>query len=475
MKKSTMLTATTMALGLFAVPAAIYAEETKDPVVTELKTEENTQSPEVIEEANQIKNEIIDEAQKLEDQAWENYDQVYDETQNDINEAYDRENKVLNDIDNLLTEIEETEDSITETKDIIDQTDVDCKNTASAVTDGYYELWDAGQANLNARNEWFDTHSSEESSKIEELELVQGSKEGTYYINYNESLADFNALDYATAMYANDYDEEAYNKIIDSLLLKSLNPEPTLKATDDLINALNANWNDKTTKAWIEALNAYKVVVNNLNSLHFTDAIDEMFAQKGRLDQLKTLEVSLEDQESALEEAEKDLEKAREETLRIEEESLKAEEAAFASWEAAVKVREDCENGIFNKVDKENYAAYNELIDKLNDFLKNPTKPTKPGTPDHINPGKPEQPGNLVKPESKPTPSIKTEESVKTYTLKADKTVKVLVNTPSAVADKITGTVNTSENSGLAGLLLSMFTSLGLMGVLLNKKRKLYK
>ena len=362
--KTTKITFSALALSLTIMgiqPANILANDdiTEEDVNIETQTEVKTP---VTEE------DIKTEVDQIVDTTKENYDTTVEEVNTDLENRQEEIDTTKENIETTNTAITEATEEKTEiettTNDTLEETNEKTEEVVAQTTNAIDNMDGVTEKSVDF---WSDKDYDNETA---ENQLALGNimdKEDVQYETmqqittiYDQAPTDYEKLYNATIQYGKDYDEEAYNKAIEGIVIPEYDFNKTYEATDNLIEALKP-FTD--TQGYIDSLNAYKQSVKELADLNYAQTFKDLYTLKGEYDKVRALEQAIAQKEAEVKELEANLEKQEAEYVQAKADGDEKIAEALDAWDKAKDVQDKTNQGIYEIVPNDSlYDQFNKLV-----------------------------------------------------------------------------------------------------------------
>lgn len=391
--KTTKITFSALALSLTIIgiqPTNILANDDITEKDVNIETQTEVETPVTEEDIKKEVDQIVDTTK-------ENYDTTVQEVNTDLENRQEEIDTTKENIETTNTEINEATEEKTEIETTTNDTLEETKDKTEEVvnqTDSTYDAMDAisEEGSVFWKDHVYDNSTDETKEVLDEVwdkGNVQLDTMADITAIYDQAPTDYEKLYNATIQYGKDYDEDAYNKAIEGIVIPEYDFNDTYEATDNLIEALKP-FTDNSATEYIKALEQYKVSVKELADLNYAQTFKDLYTLKGEYDKVRALEQAIAQKEAEVKELEANLEKQEAEYVQAKADGDEKIAEALDAWDKAKDVQDKTNQGIYEIVPNDSlYDQFNKLVV---DYTTQNNKPSNPS--DNNNNNKPNNPDN---------------------------------------------------------------------------------
>lgn len=359
--KTTKITFSALALSLTIMgiqPANILANDdiTEEDVNIETQAEVETT---ITEE------DIKTEVDQIVDTTKENYDTTVEEVNTNLENRQEEIDTTKENIETTNTEITEATAEKTEIETTTNDTLEDTNEKTEEVIEQSESTYENMINTWDKSFDFWEVYGYDEGEHIDQAvntEDVFYETKQHLTIIYNQAPTDYEKLYNATIQYGKDYDEEAYNKAIEGIVIPEYDFNDTYEATDNLIEALKP-FTDNSATEYIKALEQYKVSVKELADLNYAQTFKDLYTLKGEYDKVRALEQAIAQKEAEVKELEANLEKQEAEYVQAKADGDEKIAEALDAHNKALSVQEKVNKGIYEIILNDPlYTNLNKMI-----------------------------------------------------------------------------------------------------------------
>lgn len=419
--KTTKITFSALAISLTVMgiqPANILANDdiTEEDVNIETQAEVETT---ITEE------DIKTEVDQIVDTTKENYDTTVEEVNTNLENRQEEIDTTKENIETTNTEITEATAEKTEIETTTNDTLEDTNEKTEEVIEQSESTYENMINTWDKSFDFWEVYGYDEGEHIDQAvntEDVFYETKQHLTIIYNQAPTDYEKLYNATIQYGKDYDEEAYNKAIEGIVIPEYDFNDTYEATDNLIEALKP-FTDNSATEYIKALEQYKVSVKELADLNYAQTFKDLYTLKGEYDKVRALEQAIAQKEAEVKELEANLEKQEAEYVQAKADGDEKIAEALDAWDKAKDVQDKTNQGIYEIVPNDSlYDQFNKLVVDYTTQNNKPSNPSdnnnnnnnnnKPSNPDNNKPSDPSDDNNTNKPDhNRPSDDVNNNDS----------------------------------------------------------------
>lgn len=417
--KTTKITFSALAISLTVMgiqPANILANDdiTEEDVNIETQAEVETT---ITEE------DIKTEVDQIVDTTKENYDTTVEEVNTNLENRQEEIDTTKENIETTNTEITEATAEKTEIETTTNDTLEDTNEKTEEVIEQRESTFENMINTWDKSFDFWEEYGYDEGEHIDQAintEDVFDETKQHLTIIYNQAPTDYEKLYNATIQYGKDYDEEAYNKAIEGIVIPEYDFNDTCEATDNLIEALKP-FTDNSATEYIKALEQYKLSVKELVDLNYAQTFKDLYTLKGEYDKVRALEQAIAQKEAEVKELEANLEKQEAEYVQAKADGDEKIAEALDAWDKAKDVQDKTNQGIYEIVPNDSlYDKFNKLVVDYTTQNNKPSNPSdnnnnnnnKPSNPDNNKPSDPSDDNNTNKPDhNRPSDDVNNNDS----------------------------------------------------------------
>lgn len=398
--KTTKITFSALALSLTIMgiqPTNILANDDITEKDVNIETQTEVETPVTEEDIKKEVDQIVDTTK-------ENYDTTVQEVNTDLENRQEEIDTTKENIETTNTEINEATEEKTEIETTTNDTLEETKDKTEEVvnqTDSTYDAMDAisEEGPVFWEDHDYDNSTDETNEVLDEIwdkETTQLDTMADITAIYDQAPIDYEKLYNATIQYGKDYDEDAYNKAIEGIVIPEYDFNKTYEATDNLIEALKPLTDNSATE-YIKVLEQYKVSVKELADLNYAQTFKDLYTLKGEYDKVRALEQAIAQKEAEVKELEANLEKQEAEYVQAKADGDEKIAEALDAWDKAKDVQDKTNQGIYEIVPNDSlYDQFNKLVVDYTTQNNKPSNPSdnnnnnnKPNNPDNSKPSDP--------------------------------------------------------------------------------------
>ena len=394
--KTTKITFSALAISLTVMgiqPANILANEEITEEDVTIETQAEVETP-VTEE------DIKTEVDQIVDTTKENYDTTVEEVNTDLENRQEEIDTTKENIETTNTEITEATAEKTEIETTTNDTLEDTNEKTEEVIEQRESTYENMTNILDKSIDFWEVYGYDEGENIDQAVKTEDVfYETKLHLNiiYNQAPTDYEKLYNATIQYGKDYDEEAYNKAIEGIVIPEYDFNGAYEATDNLIEALKP-FTDNSATEYIKALEQYKASVKELADLNYVQTFKDLYTLKGEYDKVRALEQAIAQKEAEVKELEANLEKQEAEYVQAKADGDEKIAEALDAWDKAKDVQDKTNQGIYEIVPNDSlYDQFNKLV------VDYTTQNNKPSKPDNNKPSDPSDDNNNNNPNTPDT------------------------------------------------------------------------
>ena len=344
-------------------PANILANEETTEEDVNIETQTEVETPVTEEDIKKEVDQIVDTTK-------ENYDTTVQEVNTDLENRQEEIDTTKENIETTNTEINEATEEKTEIETTTNDTLEETKDKTEEVVNQTDSTYDAMGAILEEGPVFWEDHDYDNSTdetnevldEIWDKETTQLDTMADITAIYDQAPIDYEKLYNATIQYGKDYDEDAYNKAIEGIVIPEYDFNKTYEATDNLIEALKPLTDNSATE-YIKVLEQYKVSVKELADLNYAQTFKDLYTLKGEYDKVRALEQAIAQKEAEVKELEANLEKQEAEYVQAKADGDEKIAEALDAHNKALSVQEKVNKGIYEIILNDPlYTNLNKMI-----------------------------------------------------------------------------------------------------------------